>query len=264
MTQVQPNTGIFAPAGAGIEVPAGGGAAGNFSAYFEARQAPDRVAVPSWRHGASAQPEPAGSGIFGSLLDDLNSAVQALSSWLAQLLSEQRAEGNPAQNVRSATLSSIGDPHLAESGQLIDGNGAAQSIERHFDSMSAHDNLVSSQDFDGGYRVSTTVTRPDQSGVTMNQSATVHANAGCDTVTMNNDGTIVVANGGGNVELQSGQSITLAGGEFVTRDTDGSLTVAEANASGGSISTTMRASGGGVDVRTSVRSASVGGDIASA
>jgi len=202
------------------------------------------------------------AGLFGSLITGLNQSIDAIGSWLGQMFGEQKAEGSSAQNVSNATFSSVGDPHLSETGTLLDGSGNAHAIDNHFDSMNAHDNLISSQDFDGGYRVSTAVTTPGANGVTMNQRATVHTNSNADTVSMQNDGSISISNNGTAVSLQNGRALTLADGELVSRGTDGSLTVAETNASGGSISTTMRANGFGVDVTTSVQNAAVGGDIA--
>ena len=230
-----------------------------YSAVPPAR--PDVVACPGGQRAAS-QSEPPAFGIFQSLVDDLNSAVQSLSAWLGRLVNEENAEGAPSQNVRRATFSSVGDPHLAETGQLHDSGAGMREIDNHFDSMRAHENLISSQDFDGGYRVSTTVTPPDASGVTMNQSATVHTNAARNTVTLNGNGTFAVSEDGSSVDLQPGASVTLAGGEVVTRGTDGALSIAQTNAGGGSISTTLRGNGGGVDVLTTVQNARVGGDIA--
>jgi hypothetical protein len=55
--------------------------------------------------------------------------------------------------------------------------------------------------------------------------------------------------------------VTLAGGETVGENQDGSLTVRATNAAGGSIATTLRANGSGVDVTTHAHELSVGGDI---
>ena len=127
--------------------------------------------------------------------------------------------------------------------------------------MTPHDDLVHSTDVAGGYRVSTTVTQPGANGVTANQSATVHANYGWDQVTMNRDGSFAIVDDGEPVQLAAGSSRQLSGGEMVTRNQDGSLTVSAANDRGGTIATTLRATGGGVDVTTHAQNLAVGGDV---
>lgn len=207
-----------------------------------------------------------GGGFFGviaSAIASLGNIINSIGTSLQNAFGESQAEGAPSQSVQNATFSSTGDPHLAETGTAIDANGNTYNVNSHFESMSGHENLVSSQDFDGGYRVSTNVTAPNAHGVTQNQSATVHTNNNGDTVTMNHDGSYAISNDGTSVQLGLGQSTTLDGGETVARGADGSLTVTEANANGGSISTTMKSNGGGgVDVTGSVQNATLGGDLA--
>jgi hypothetical protein len=202
-------------------------------------------------------------GVLNSIANAFTGLINQIGSSIQNLTSESNAEGPASQQVASATFSSTGDPHLAESGSGTDANGNPISLNSTFDSMNSHDDLISSQDFDGGYRVSTQVTQANANGVTQNQSATVHTNANQDQVTVNNDGSYAITNDGANVQLGLGQSTTLSGGETVSRNMDGSLTVTEQNSQGGLISTTMGSNGtGGVDVHTSVQNASVGGDIA--
>jgi len=235
----------------------------------------DAVQPPIWsasggpsNGGASTQNTQGGvAGVINNVSNLFSSLIGGLNNLITQLgnsATEQGAEGPPTQTVSNATFSSVGDPHLAETGSAYDANGNPVSMNTHFDSMQGHDNLISSQDFNGGYRVSTSVTQPNANGITQNQSATVHTNNNQNTVTMNNDGSFAVSQNGQNVALAPGQTTTLSAGEQVTSNTNGSLTVSEQNSGGGSISTTMQSNGsGGVDVTTNVQNASVGGDIAS-
>jgi hypothetical protein len=201
-------------------------------------------------------------GGFGGVMNSIIGALNNIITGIGNQVGEQNAEGSASQFVKNATFSSTGDPHLAETG-TVSTTGNTQSVNSHFDSMTGHDNLISSQDFNGGYRVSTAVTQPNANGITLNASATVHTNNNQNNITMNNDGSVAITNNGQPVNLAPGQSTTLSAGEQVTRNTNGSLTVSEQNANGGSISTTMQTNGsGGVDVTTNVQNASVGGDIA--
>lgn len=193
--------------------------------------------------------------------------VQSVVASLAQLVASLFAnhgddahEGGPQRAFGDADFSSTGDPHLAESGTYADGSQAAA----HRDSMTAHDDLLHSTSIDGGYRVSTAVTQPNAQGITWNQSATVHADGDQDRVTMAAGGGIAITDHGAAVSIAKGQSITLSGGEMVTENEDGSLAVTATNAQGGSISTTLRANGNGVDVTTHAHAVDVGGDIVDA
>src|SRR5437660_462867 len=126
--------------------------------------------------------------------------------------------------------------------------------------MTSHDDLVHSNQIEGGYRVSTAVTAPDPNGVTSNDSATVHTNFDQDAITMHRDGSFAVFDDGDQVELGRGESATLSGGETVTANQDGSLTVNARGAHGGTIATTLRGTGGGVDVTTHAHELALGGD----
>jgi hypothetical protein len=163
------------------------------------------------------------------------------------------------QSFADVDVSSSGDPHLAEVG-TSEGPGGNQAVNEHWDSMTSHGDLVHSDQINGGYRVSTAVTAPGAGGVTYNQSATVHTNYGQDSVTMNRDGSFSIDNAGQAVTLAKGQSTTLSGGATVSANQDGSLTVSATNAQGGSIATTMRCSGQGVDVDSHAREIALGGD----
>ena len=170
------------------------------------------------------------------------------------------AQGGPQQRFADVNISSTGDPHLAETGTRETANGT-QAVDQHYDSMTGHADLVSSRAIAGGYRVSTAVTQPDANGVTYNDSATVHANFGGDSVTMQHDGSFAITSGGQSVALAKGQTVTLAGGETVAENADGSLVVSASNQNGGSIATTLRSNGNGVDVTTHAHELAVGGDV---
>lgn len=173
--------------------------------------------------------------------------------------SQPASGAGPQQRFSDVDVSSTGDPHLAEVG-TIEGPGGNQSVDAHWDSMTSHGDLVHSDQVAGGYRVSTTVTAPGANGVTYNQSATVHTDGGRDCVTMNRDGSFAVTENGRPVSLSQGQSTTLPGGATVTANADGSLTVNASNARGGSIATTLRSTGQGVDVTSHAHEISLGGD----
>ena len=204
-----------------------------------------------------------GSSSQGGFLGLINNLINQITSILNGYSNEAGAEGPGTQNVSDGTFASAGDPHLSEDASVTGASGNTSAVNHHFDSMSSHDDLLSSQDFNGGYRLSTAVTAPNANGITLNQSATVHANNNLDNITLRNDGSFSITSDGNNVSLATGQSATLEGGETVTSNADGSLTVLDQNLYGGSIATTMSAKGGGVDVSAAVHHATVGGDIAS-
>ena len=125
--------------------------------------------------------------------------------------------------------------------------------------MTAHDDLVHTDQVEGGYRVSKEVTHPDANGVTFNRSAAVHSNFGQDEVTMNRAGLYRVFDDGRAVVLGKGESATLSGGERVDVNGDGSVTVNAANGAA-TIATTLRSTGSGVDVSTHAHDIALGGD----
>ena len=165
--------------------------------------------------------------------------------------------GGPQQRFADVDVSSTGDPHLAEVGTRA-GGGA---VDQHYDDMGSHRDLVSSTQVAGGYRVSTTASQPGANGITYNASASIHANHGRDTVTMNRDGSYAISDDDGAITLAKGQTVTLSGGETVAANQDGSLTVTASNGRGGSIATTLRSTGQGVDVTTHGHQIALGGDV---
>jgi hypothetical protein len=246
-------------------------------------QAPDTVARPWWAYGKSAVSgdgaNPLGSlfgaanasnGTIAGLLTGLVSLLQQLvGSFLNQSRNQtpnQRCtqpqdqncvQAGSAQRFEDVDVSSTGDPHLAAVGTREGGGGV---VDAHWDSMTSQNDLVHSTQIDGGYRVSTAVTQAGANGVTSNQSATVHANFDQDAVTMNRDGSFAIYDNGAEVRLGRGESAVLSGGETVSENEDGSLVVGARSATGGTIATTLRANGAGVDVTTHAHDLAVGGD----
>ncbi|HEY0613243.1 MAG TPA: hypothetical protein VGC96_01325 [Candidatus Elarobacter sp.] len=245
--------------------------------------ATDGIARPWWtcRTGLANSANPlgallgAGGTSGGSLFGLVSGLVNTLQQLVAALLNQGLAQGSggaqsqtppgfagggPEQHFSNVDVSSTGDPHIGEVGTREDAAGA-HAVDAHWDSMSSHDDLVHSNQIAGGYRVSTTVTAPDANGVTLNQSATVHTNYGQDAITMNRDGSFAIYDDGAAVALGRGESATLSGGEQVSANQDGSLTVNARNRGGGTIATTLRSTGGGVDVTTHARDLNLGGDV---
>jgi hypothetical protein len=148
----------------------------------------------------------------------------------------------------NATLSSTGDPHLALSGTLQQPNGTTSQLSDHYDNMSSQRDLLSTRDFGDGFRVSTTASAPSASGVTYNASATATMNGGRDSVTMGPGGAVSVVDGGSAASLGANQSLTLSGGEQVSENASGTVTITEQNANGESLVTTFASNGPGVDV----------------
>lgn len=228
---------------------------------------PDGLSRPWWTAGNGATGGGfggfggfgAGDGSGGSLFALIGNIVSQLQRLVGGYLNDGLGDGGPQQRFTNLDVSSTGDPHLAAVGTRS-GN-CEPAVNDHFDSMTAHDDLVHSSDVESGYRVSTTVTQPDANGITWNRSATVHAGGDWDRVTMNRDGSSAITSGGDPVQLDAGHSLQLSGGETVTRNKDGSLTVDATGVDGGTIATTLRASGNGVDVTTHAQNIAVGGDV---
>lgn len=213
-----------------------------------------------------------GSG-FGSTYAQLLAALSNLFTNLGAMFGASPAAGMPSPGTpapgnepegqgqtffTSATANSVGDPHEAFSGTSASGT----AIDQKWNSMIAHPNLLDSNSFQGGYRVSTTVTAPDAKGVTQNASATVTTSGGATSVTMNQDGSYSVSSNGQRLTLPVGQAQMLGNGESVTLNADKSLTVVDANARGGSITTTLKSNGtGGVDVTNSATNVDLGGSL---
>lgn len=198
----------------------------------------------------------AGNSIY-ALVRNLVNQLQQLA---ASMFGEGRVETGPQQRVVDGTFSSTGDPHLAETATVQGPNGN-RTVDNHFDSMVAHDDLLHSTDVAGGYRVSTTVTNPNANGVTWNASATVHTNFDRDRIAMNGDGSIAITDQGRSVSISPGQTLTLSAGETVMENADRSLLVSAGDGFGGTIATTMRTNGTGVDVSTHATNIDIGGDM---
>ncbi len=168
---------------------------------------------------------------------------------------------SPQQQVGDMKISSTGDPHIAENGTVVGPNGTTTQVSKKYDDMHAQGDLVDSSSIAGGYRVSTTVTQPNADGKAYNQSATVSLNNGLDSVTMHRDGTYSIIDGGNPVQLAKGKSTTLAGGETVTANADGSLLVSATNGQGGSITTQLIGTGTEVGVATHAHDIGLGGEV---
>jgi hypothetical protein len=148
----------------------------------------------------------------------------------------------------SATGGSNGDPHLSFNGNT-------------WDNMTSQPDLLNSDSIPGGFQVSTSVTPPNARGVTWNQSATVSMNNGQTTVSLNNAGQPEIQTFGQNVQIADGQTVSLGNGASVTRNQNGSLTVLAQNGYGGQISTTLTASGHGVNVDANASNVDLGGAL---
>ena len=252
---------------------------------FARAQAPDAIARPWWASGTATgngnanAANPLGdlfgssTSANGSLAGIITGLVTLLQQLVGSFLNQTQtqppgqnltqqpnqhcAQAGSGQRFADVDVSSTGDPHLAAVGTR-EGGGAALDV--HWDSMASQNDLVHSTQIDGGYRVSTAVTQPGADGVTSNQSATVHANFDQDAVTLNRDGSFGIYDNGQEVRLSKGESAVLSGGETVSENQDGSLLVSARSATGGTIATTLRATGAGVDVTTHAHEIAVGGD----
>lgn len=205
----------------------------------------------------------------GAMGGGVNSIITQLMSLLQQLLSAlgvqtpggqggtmQPYSGTAQSYFDSAQASSTGDPHLA-----FDGTNASGTQQSRFDSMNGHGDLLDSSSFQGGFRISTAVTQPDANGITSNRRADVVANYGSTRVSLDNNGQAQLVRNGKTLNIATGQSIDLGANERVTRNADGSLVITEQNNAGGSITTTLRQAGPGVDVNVSAQSVDLGGDL---
>jgi hypothetical protein len=155
----------------------------------------------------------------------------------------------------SADFKSTGDPHDAFYGTTRDG----QTVGGKWSNMANHPNLIVSNSFEGGFRVSTDVGAANAKGVTHNDEATIESDYGRNVVTMKGDGSYSVTEDGKSVALQVGKTQDLASGESVTLNADGSLTVVDKNKSGGEITTTLAAKAGGVSIDASAQNVDLGG-----
>jgi hypothetical protein len=163
--------------------------------------------------------------------------------------------------LQDGTLSSTGDPHLAVTGTRLNAGGSTSTVNSHFDSMTGHDDLFSTNTFGDGFNVATSVTQPNANGVTTNASATATMNGGADAVSMSLGGGLQVTSGGSAVALSAGQTVTLSGGEAVTENANGSVTIAEQNAAGSTLDTTFTNTGAGIDVTAQAHDVRLRGDL---
>lgn len=198
-------------------------------------------------------------GIISQLFGSIASLFTQLGSMLGFVSRGSTQSAPPIvggeQRFGHATASSVGDPHQSFHGTTSGGN----VIDGHWDSMTSHDNLLSSKSFDGGYRIATTVTQPGPRGVTTNDHVSVTTNCGNTNVTMNKDGSYEVSAFGHHIDLIVGKATHVNDGELVTKNADGSLTIDDSNGHGGTIATTLRSTGGGVDVNTMADNVDLGG-----
>lgn len=219
--------------------------------------------VPPWSgDGAAAPPYGAGfynnpsfNGLFGPLmgmLQQLMQMLQAITGYGGCNANGGNCYGNNCGNnerfFQNANGSSTGDPHLSF-------NGA------RWTNMSSQPDLLKSDSFSGGYKVSTQATPPNGKGVTWNQSAIVSLDNGATTVTMNNNGDPSITRCGQPLSIARGQTLSLGDGESVTYEQNGSLVVTAQNAQGGRIATTLSARGNGVDVDVTAHDVDLGGAL---
>ncbi|HEY2476009.1 MAG TPA: hypothetical protein VGI19_14560 [Candidatus Cybelea sp.] len=127
--------------------------------------------------------------------------------------------------------------------------------------MASQPNLLNSDSFAGGYRLSTQVTQPNGRGVTWNQSAAVSLSGGATSVSLNSDGQPTIVRYGQTLSIARGQTLALGDGESASYDRNGSLSVTAENGSGGRITTTLTARGKGVDVDVAAHDVDLGGEL---
>ena len=149
---------------------------------------------------------------------------------------------------QNAAGSSEGDPHLSFNGSK-------------WNNMASQPDLLNSNSFAGGFRISTQVTPPNAKGVTWNQSATVALDNGATTVSMNDNGQASITNDGRSVDITRGQTLQLGNGDSVTYEQNGSLRVTAQNQYGGRIETTLAPDGKGVNVDVSAHDVDLGGAL---
>ncbi len=211
-----------------------------------------------WSGGSNTASDSGLSG-FNAIMNGFVAALQNVLASIGQQFGMTTGSGQsatPAQTYfTNATAGSVGDPH-----ETFDGTpGSGPSVDSKWDSMNSHADLLDSDSFGGGYRVSTTVTSPNAKGVTLNAQAQVALNGGATKITMNADGSYSVFEHGRDTSLEQGRTQSLGNGESVTLNADSSLRISAQNGSGGSLVTTLTANGGGVDVENTATNAELGG-----
>ncbi len=213
--------------------------------------------VPPWLNEGNGDATPAyggyasaGSlqGLFGPLMGVLQQLMQMLQSLMGYGCNGGCPPNANERYFQNATGSSNGDPHLSF-------NGA------RWNNMGSQPNLLDSNSFPGGFRISTQVTPPSGKGVTWNQSATVSLNDGQTRISMNDNGDAAITNYGQSVSIAPGQTLQLENGESVTYEENGSLRVTAQNGFGGRIESTLTARGKGVDVDVTAHDVDLGGAL---
>ncbi len=195
---------------------------------------------------------------IGSLLSGIGSLLSQLANYLGGM---SGGSNIGEEQYANATASSTGDPHLTFSGTAQNGTSA----NAKWDDMNSHGDLLDSDSFAGGYRISTTATSPNANGVTYNGSASVGTNGGSTRVSLDANGNATLLENGRSQSIANGARFNLGNGEAVSRANDGTLTVSDRNRNGGSIITTLRDNGsGGVDVNASAQNIDLGGYLAGA
>ncbi len=190
------------------------------------------------------------SGQSGGLWGAIQSLIQQLSSMLSEFASG--GAGNPGvpgeQYYGSANGASLGDPHLSFNGTS-------------WDNMGNQPDLLHSDSFPGGFSLATQTTPPNAQGIAWNQRATISTNYGATSVSLDNAGTATVMQNGMPLALQSGTPLNLGNGDTVMLGTDGSVQMTANNGLGGSITTTLRKNGNGVDVTCNANNVDLGGAL---
>lgn len=187
---------------------------------------------------------------------DLISRLLGIVQQLVSMLGFGQQQAAPQQYFTNAAASSAGDPHLA-----FEGTNGAGSAQRRFDSMTSHADLLHSSSFAGGFGISTEVTQPQANGVTYNREAAITTNFGRTAIALDNAGNATIRDNGETKTIETGASYDLGNGESVSRLQDGSLTIVERNALGGSITTRLTQNGAGVDVNVQAQNVDLGGDL---
>lgn len=234
----------------------------------------DNIATAPYQAAPSADgygPDPGNgygqaTGGFGAFFSQLLGSLSSLFANLGSMFGYATGTGPSGQPqarqgqtfFTNASASSVGDPHETFGGTTSTGS----TVDQKWNSMTSHPNLLDSNSFNGGYRVSTAVTAPNAQGITQNQSATVTTSGGATSVTLNADGSCAVVSNGQSLILPTGQPQNLGNGETVTLNADKSLTVADRNATGGCITTTLASNGrGGVNVTNDASNVDLGGSL---
>ena len=192
-----------------------------------------------------------GNGGFGcapTLFSQIGELLEQLIAMLGQLASGQGGLGGGNQQFfQNATGSSTGDPHLSFNGN-------------HWDNMASQPNLLDSNSFPGGLRISTQTTQPGPNGVTYNENATITSDFGMTRVSLDKSGSLSIVRNGEAVPIDAGQSLDLGNGETVLRTANG-VQVTSNDGRGGAVATALTATGSGVDVSTSATNVDLGGAL---